>query len=89
MMGTVEWSLAADELTRLSVTCPKCDTVATYDMTTEFGATEICCGRCGGNPMPGVKRLLVAYREFYRLLTDHAEGTIRFRLPAPKEPLSR
>lgn len=84
-MGTVEWTLAADELTRLSVTCPKCETVSTFVMTKEFADTEVCCPRCGGNPMPGVRRLLVAFRDFYRLIPDHAPGTIRFRLPAPKE----
>lgn len=81
-MGTLEWSLGADELTHLSVTCPKCDTVSTFNMTREFGDTEVCCPRCGGNPMPGVRRLLGAFREFTRLLPDHAKGTVRFRLPA-------
>lgn len=84
-MGTVEWSLAADELTRLSVTCPTCDTVSTFDMTTDFAHTEIVCPRCVNRPLAGIKQLLAAYREFYRLLEGHPEGTIRFRLPAPQE----
>lgn len=83
-MSTVEWSLAAEELTRLSVVCPKCDTVSTFLMTNDFARTEVVCPRCGGLPLPGVKQLLAAYREFYRLLKDHQEGSITFRLPAPR-----
>jgi hypothetical protein len=85
-MGITELVLESGELTRLSVTCPRCNTVLTYDVSGDAMPnpnTQTCPG-CPGD-LGNLHDVIVAYKRFRAELVRSGALTVQFRVSLPVE----
>lgn len=85
-MGMTELILDSSELTRLSVTCPRCNTVLIYDVSGDAmpdPTTQTCPG-CPGD-LGHLHDVMAAYKRFRAELVQSGAPTVQFRVSLPVE----
>ena len=85
-MGITELILDSSELTRLSVTCPRCSTVLTYDVSGD-AMPNPNTQKCPGCPdeLGNLHAVIAAYKRFRAELVQSGAPTIQFRVSLPVE----
>ena len=81
-----ELVLESSELTRLSVTCPRCSSVVTYDVPGD-AMPNPTTQQCPGCPeeLGNVHAVLAAYKQFRAELIQPGAPTVQFRVSLPVE----
>ena len=78
-MGETELRLRADELNRLAMACPKCQTEIVFLGVSEDDVKEIVCQNCFER-IAGGRQLLSAYRTFFAEVQRAANTTFVVRM---------
>ena len=85
-MGMTELVLDSSELTRLSVTCPRCSTVLIYDVSGDAmpNPTTQTCPGCPSE-LGHLHDVIAAYKQFRAALVQSGAPTVQFRVSLPVE----
>ena len=85
-MGMTELVLESSELTRLSVMCPRCGTVVTYDVSGDAmpNPTAQQCPGCL-EELGNLHAVIAAYKRFRAELVQSGAPTVQFRVSLPVE----